>query len=317
MADKKTENSGPLVSVCIITYNSSRYILEALDSVYNQTYQNIELIVSDDGSKDDTVKITEKWLQKNKDRFVDTKLITVDKNTGTTKNSNRGLKAAKGEWFRYFAGDDVLFPDAIEKYVNFVKDKPNVKWVFAKAIRYRETISDECIMSEGWDYELIKKILNKDRLYQFRRIVIQNFLWYPTHFFYREMLNIVGGFDEAFGIYEDYPMWLKLYNCGEQCYFLDEFVFGYRLSESSVVNNESYMLNRNIRKLAFIARKKYILGKLSWVEALYSYLAYINDMFFTIKILNKRTKFRLLFRKICCALIAKPCKFLQSVIRIK
>ena len=72
----------PLVSVPVITYNSSKTVLETLDSIYNQTYQNLELIVSDDCSTDNTVGICREWIEAHKKRFVRTELLTVEKNTG-------------------------------------------------------------------------------------------------------------------------------------------------------------------------------------------------------------------------------------------
>src|SRR5690606_22852216 len=95
----------PLVSIIVITYNSSKYVLETLESARAQTYQNIELIISDDGSKDATVQICRDWLKENSDRFVHSQLLTVEHNTGIPANCNRGVKASKGEWIKLIAGD--------------------------------------------------------------------------------------------------------------------------------------------------------------------------------------------------------------------
>lgn len=316
MTDIKSVNTEPLVSVCIITYNSSKYILEALDSVYNQTYQNIELIISDDGSKDDTIETTEKWLQNKRHRFVDVKVLTVPQNTGTAKNCNRALRACAGELLKSFAGDDVLFPDAIEKYVSFIKDRPNVKWVYAKAIRYNKEISDEHIMSGGLNFEKIKPIFDKNQTDQFRRLVISNYLWYPTHFFRKSLLEGIGGYDESFGIYEDYPRSLRLYRNGEQCFFLDEYTLGYRYTSQSVVNNSGFLVNRHIRKLAFVARKRLALDKLTWVEAFGTYLLYGLDMFFSIPFMNKRTKIRMKLRGGSNMYAKRFCFFLQRFVKM-
>lgn len=316
MTDMKSAIVEPLVSVCIITYNSSKYILEALDSVYNQTYQNIELIVSDDASKDDTIAITEKWLQNKRHRFVDVKILTVPQNTGTAKNCNRALRACAGELLKSFAGDDVLFPDAIEKYVSFIKGRPDVKWVYAKAIRYNKEISEEHIMPGGLNYEKIKPIFEKNYTDQFRRLVISNFLWYPTHFFKKSLLESIGGYDESFGIYEDYPRSLRLYRNGEQCFFLDEYTLGYRFTSQSVVNNPGFLVNKNIRKLAFVARKRFALDKLTWVETFGTYVLYGLDMFFAIPFMNKRTKMRKKLRNGSLILVRRTCYFLQRWVRI-
>ena len=62
-----------LVSVLVISYNSERYIIETLDSIKNQTYERIQLVLSDDGSRDQTMKIAEEWIQKNGKRFESVK----------------------------------------------------------------------------------------------------------------------------------------------------------------------------------------------------------------------------------------------------
>ena len=95
----------PLVSIVVITYNSSKYVLETLESAKEQSYQNLELIISDDCSFDDTVAICRNWIAKNKERFVRIELLSVDKNTGIPANCNRGVKVAKGEWVKLIAGE--------------------------------------------------------------------------------------------------------------------------------------------------------------------------------------------------------------------
>ena len=100
-------NTCPLVSISVITYNSSKYVIETLDSAKAQTYQNIELIISDDCSTDNTVEICKNWINDNKERFVRTELITVKKNTGISPNCNRANNAANGEWIKEIAGDEI------------------------------------------------------------------------------------------------------------------------------------------------------------------------------------------------------------------
>ena len=72
----------PIVTVIVYSYNSSQYIFETLESIRNQTYPSLMLIISDDCSTDNTVEICKKWIDKNESRFIKTKLLTYEKNTG-------------------------------------------------------------------------------------------------------------------------------------------------------------------------------------------------------------------------------------------
>ncbi len=112
-----------LVSIAVIIYNSSKYVVEMLESVKAQTYANIELIISDDHSTDDTVNVCQQWIEKNKEKFIRTDLITTPENKGVSANCtncNRGIKAAQGEWIKFIAGDDILLPECIEDNMNLL-----------------------------------------------------------------------------------------------------------------------------------------------------------------------------------------------------
>lgn len=130
MIDDNSNN--PLVSVCVITYNSAKTITETLDSIASQTYKNIELIVSDDGSNDKTIEETNKWIQKNRDRFVRTEIITVEKNTGVTSNYIRAEESCKGDWIKNIDGDDLLIPSAIEDFIKLSVKKPDVDIFYSR-----------------------------------------------------------------------------------------------------------------------------------------------------------------------------------------
>lgn len=121
----------PLVSINITTYNSSKFIIETLESAKMQTYQNIELIVSDDSSVDNTVELCKKWIEKNKERFVRCKVITVEKNTGIAANCNRAMNASNGEWIKELAGDDIFLPNCVEDNINYVMAHPEINILLA------------------------------------------------------------------------------------------------------------------------------------------------------------------------------------------
>lgn len=107
-----SNQSLPLVSIIMATYNRAHTIVRAVDSVLNQTYKNFELIIIDDGSTDNTQEILKKY---NDPRI---RIFINDTNKGVTAAKNRGFKQIKGEWFGPFDSDDELKPYAIETLMN-------------------------------------------------------------------------------------------------------------------------------------------------------------------------------------------------------
>lgn len=103
-------NQGPLVSVLMTAYNRGKYIAEAIESVLASTYENFELIIVDDCSKDDTVKIAELYALK--DSRI--KLFVNEKNLGQFENRNIAATYATGTYLKYVDSDDIIFPWGLE-----------------------------------------------------------------------------------------------------------------------------------------------------------------------------------------------------------
>jgi len=107
-----------LVSVIIPVYNVELYVKEAIQSIQNQTYTNLEIIVVDDGSNDNTYKIVNE-LRKQDNRI---KLYKNEKNLKIVKTLNRALSLSNGEYIARMDGDDISLPDRIEKKVKFLEE---------------------------------------------------------------------------------------------------------------------------------------------------------------------------------------------------
>ena len=103
-----------LVSVVIPVYNSEKFLEECLDSILAQTYQNIEVIVVDDGSTDASPDILE--------RYSDKINIISQKNQGLASALNLGISEMKGNWLKWFSPDDVMYPNAIEILIDETKN---------------------------------------------------------------------------------------------------------------------------------------------------------------------------------------------------
>ena len=115
--------SNDKVSVIIPVYNSEKFLNDSINSVLHQTYQNLEVIVIDDGSTDDSLKI----LQEYSDKIT----IIHQENKGLTDALNVGIKIMSGKWFKWFSPDDVLYSNAIEILVNEAKKLPENTIVYS------------------------------------------------------------------------------------------------------------------------------------------------------------------------------------------
>ncbi len=109
----ENQEKTPLVSICIPTYNGSKHIHETLDSALNQTYKNIEIVITDDHSTDDTVKICESYAAKD-DRI---KIYKNDKNLGLVGNWCESVEKASSKWVKFLFQDDLLENNCVERMI--------------------------------------------------------------------------------------------------------------------------------------------------------------------------------------------------------
>lgn len=230
----------PLVSVPVITYNSSKTVVETLDSIYNQTYPKLELIISDDCSTDDTVEVCRSWIESHKDRFVRTELLTVEKNTGITANMNRAEEVCLGEWVKPIAGDDVLLLNCIEDYVSFVKESHEAYFCFGRAVVFDGTEERRKKYEHFFLYDNFK--LTPDEQYRYL-LESGNFICAVTFFYNRgKMVELGIRNDERIPLMEDYPKWINILAKGGKFSFLDKEVVKYRMSSSGISSQDKMPL---------------------------------------------------------------------------
>ena len=231
-------DDNPLVSIVIVTYNSSRFVLETLECAKQQTYQNIELIVSDDCSSDNTVKICGDWLKENKSRFNRTELLTVEKNTGIPYNCNRGLNVTKGKFLKFIAGDDVILPEFIGKCLEF----------FQKDNEIAVTYTKSRIIDESSNF--VRNLPNKKYKsgYIFKELFFVEF-WpaSPSFMFKRECVFEVGGFDENIAV-EDYLLLLKLAR-KHKIQFVNNYLTYYRIHSSNTSKNLGFIYKEHLKTI--------------------------------------------------------------------
>lgn len=276
-----------LVSVTVLSYNSSATIIETLESIKSQTYQNIELIVSDDCSSDNTVELCHKWISSNRGRFVRTELLTVDKNTGVSANGNRALAACHGLWQKGIAADDILLPNCIEDFVLYVIKNPEAKWVSSYVRVYRDYFDDEnCIKRKGIYSKLFFDYPVEQQLHL---MVRRNVLYAPSLFFNVAMKREVGGYDTKY-IAEDYPFYIHALEKGYKCYFMPKESVGYRIHDS-IVHSKKHLFNYHFQVEARKMRKDLSFKYMTKKEKLGLKLIWCLEDIIEKMGLNKNTKY--------------------------
>jgi alpha-1,3-rhamnosyltransferase len=189
----------PLVTVIVPAYNHEQYVEQAVRSVLDQTYENIEFIVIDDGSADSTAAQIERVLASAAPRSV---AFLRQKNAGLAGTLNRGIAMAKGEYIAFLASDDAYLPTRIEEGVNAMERAGE---------RVAMAYSDGIIMDgEGQRIQLfsskypvpIGKNVHKE-------LLIYNWVLAPSVTYRKTALLACGPYDEKCGI-EDHDMLLRL-----------------------------------------------------------------------------------------------------------
>lgn len=223
----------PLISVIVITYQSSGFVLDTLESIKALTYRNVELIISDDGSTDHTVNICRNWLMANRHLFRRTELLQATVNTGIAANINRGIKNAKGDWIKIVAGDDALLPDSLDKYAKYFAIYPDAYCLNGKVDIYQDNFRPEN-KHACQPLETLKFNLPETTAAQQFQILLRGLPVYaPAVILHRKVFEKVGLFNEKYRLSDDRPMWLKMTLNNIKMVFINETIAKYRKSESS------------------------------------------------------------------------------------
>jgi len=128
----------PLVSVVIPLFNKENYVEATLQSVVNQTYQEIELVVIDDSSTDGSYQVVQKYLRSHSDRFRNV-TVKTRANTGQAGARNEGILQSKGEFVAFLDADDVWHPEKIDMQVQYLTVHQEIGLVFCNYFMIFET----------------------------------------------------------------------------------------------------------------------------------------------------------------------------------
>ncbi|MGK0185205.1 MAG: glycosyltransferase involved in cell wall biosynthesis [Verrucomicrobiales bacterium] len=205
MKTNPTENSHPLVSILIPCYNSEAYLAEALDSALAQTYTNVEVIVVDDGSSDDSTEVLSSYGDRIRWKSIP--------NGGACAARNEALKLAKGNFIQFLDADDLLMPDKIARQLPLLLNG-DYDLVFCRGTIFGDGKPERAQKREILSPE------NKDPFAYCLRQGLSTLA--PLHS--RHILDQIGGFRAGVQFAQEYDMHIRLMAAGARILFRDELL---------------------------------------------------------------------------------------------
>jgi glycosyltransferase involved in cell wall biosynthesis len=256
----------PLVSICIPTYNGEEYIEESIQSAISQTYPNLEIIVSDDASKDDTLAIIERFKSKTKIPIS----IVHHNPQGIGANWNNCIIHSKGDYIKFLFQDDVLLPNCIETMMAMAIKYPDVGLIYSKRIFIYEKASAEIekfIAYYGpihthWDNIEVKQGVVSGSIYLKDKAFLnspKNKIGEPTNVLLKtECFETIGFFNETLQQALDSDYWYRVMRKYDIA-FINEVLVKFRLHANQASNINK---NREIPDSQLMYREYY--DKLFW-----------------------------------------------------
>lgn len=217
----------PLVSIIIPVFNVAEYLNECLESVFNQTYPNIELIVINDGSTDDSSIILEKWKLKNE--FI---LIT-QKNSGQSISRNKGLKVAKGKYILFVDSDDYIDVNTIDVLVKKIENDTSDIIRF-NALPFKHN-SKKIMKNKNYDFS---SILIDNKVYEGKELkyIFESFSSSPClYMFKKDLVTSNNIYFTPNIIHEDELFTINLFFAAKRFSYTDNFFYYRRYRDFSTM----------------------------------------------------------------------------------
>ncbi len=243
--------SKPLVSVCIPAYNNEAYISETIDSILNQTYENLELIIVDDCSKDSTLSILREYEQK--DSRV--KVYTNENNLGMAGNWNRALELTTGKYIRLMCADDLLLPECISREVEIFEQQPTVVLVESDS-----ALVDLAGNRKRTSYNRypVNGLISGRTVFR-KGLFVQDYFGAPqANLIRRSAYEAAGGIDPDFTYIVDYDFYGRIAKQGD-LYIVHEFWSLFRVRHES--NTGQVMRAGTKEHKKYVSEHRYLLEK--------------------------------------------------------
>jgi glycosyltransferase involved in cell wall biosynthesis len=208
------------VTVLMPAYNAGRFVARAIDSVLAQTHGDLELLVIDDGSKDDTHAVAAAYAA----REPRVRAVT-QANAGIANTMNRGLEMAQGEWVFCMHADDLMMPNRIERQLAFLEANPDVA-VASSLVLYINDRDD--VVGRGrspfTDPAAVERAVRAGEVIAFN---------HPATVLRKSAVQEAGGYRQAFWPAEDIDLWARIVERGHRVAVQDEYLLKYRIHGTS------------------------------------------------------------------------------------
>jgi len=189
-------NNYPLVSVLVSVYNGENFLGKAIESLVNQTYKNIEIIIVNDGSTDRTEEIIRSYMKKD-ERII---LIENNKNIGISKSKNKALAIARGKYIAILGADDIAFPERIQTQVEFMESHAEIGVLSGNA----------CIIDEAGNIQRQTNYPESHELIHWTMLIRTSPVCDTSVMFRKEIDNEPVFYDENYSVAEDFELWSRL-----------------------------------------------------------------------------------------------------------
>lgn len=242
----------PKVSIWIPSYNHARFLPATLDSILAQSYRNFEVIIVDDGSPDDSLRIAHEYAGRHPE-FIRVLTHPRRENRGIAATVNLAFENSKGEYLMGIPSDDIMYPDKLERQVEFLDKHPDVGWVYS----YADYIDEEGHLHRlGLFGEDLTRTADP-----LESLIERNVIPGMTVLMRRETARRVGLHDDSL-VYNDWEYWVRML-AQSKVAFIDRPLIMYRLHTNNVSIGVDIKVNkrRALEVLLSLKRKSASIGK--------------------------------------------------------
>lgn len=213
-----------LVSVIIPTHNRADLIVETIKSIQDQSFKNIEIIVVDNGSTDNTCEVIKSV------NYSNIKYFKMENSGGPAGPRNLGIREAKGDYIAFLDSDDLWLPDKLAKQVEILDNFSDIGLVYCNASYFgTDYYGNSTIVKKGYSGDVFEKLIEK------------NFVPTLSVICRREVFKIVGLFDESKRIraVEDYELWMRI-SKNFKFHYINQVLCKYRLHSQNLLGDDKF-----------------------------------------------------------------------------